>query len=140
MGKLKRKRTDLGLKRIFNVDNTSAKELVEVAQKLRDAKPHTKVYIMTEDEILQSAHLTLDKSIERIHDHTRDNYNNHMRKYYACMCLFLSRHLHWKAKGIVKALDEIEVIARSFDNYEYIQDILEDVQEETGVLLEIGEE
>lgn len=50
MGRLKRKRTDRGLQRIFDVDTVSAREVAEVAQKIRDARPHTKVYILTEDD------------------------------------------------------------------------------------------
>lgn len=121
------------------MDTVSAREVVEVAQKIRDARPHTKVMIVTEDELKETAHRTLDQTTERLAKVDEELRNNQMRLYLGCFCLYLFRHLHWTAKGIVRALNEIDEIAGTFSrDYEFVQDVEAAITEETGVRFEIG--
>lgn len=133
MGKLKRKRTDLGLKRIFDVDNISERELVETAQKLRDARPHTKVYILTEDELKETAHRTFDGVVEK----TAHDYREITGTWMLCACvLYWYRYEHLGARAIVNRLEKMTAIAHDLDtNYQFIDDLVAAVFEETGVNL-----
>lgn len=133
MGRLKRKASDKGLRRIYNVDTVSEKELVEVAQKLRDAKPHTKVYIMTEDELKKAAHQSMDQALEK----TAHDYREITGTWMLCaFCLYLHRFEKKGAQAIVNRLEKITEIASYVDkNYEFVQDLVKDVFEETGVNL-----
>lgn len=133
MGRLKRKRTDRGLQKIFDVDTVSAREVAEVAQKIRDAQPHTKVYILTEDELKETAHRTLDSVVDK----TAHDYREITGTWMLCaFCLYLHRFENRGAKAIVNRLEKITEIASYVDkNYEFVQDLVDDVYDETGVKL-----
>lgn len=130
MSKLKRKGQHKSLQRIWNIDTVSAREVAEVAQKIRDATPHTRVFIMTEDELRKASHQTHDKAMEKTKEVTAS------WTMYA-FCLYFSRYEHLGARAIVNRLQKIQEIADSLDeDYEFIQDIEALVYEETGVKFE----
>lgn len=133
MGRLKRKRTDRGLQRIFDVDTVSAREVVEVAQKIRDARPHTKVMIMTEDELKETAHRTFDGVVEK----TAHDYREITGTWMLCACvLYWYRYEHLGARAIVNRLEKMTAIAHDLDtSYQFIDDLVAAVFEETGVNL-----
>lgn len=134
MGKLKRKGQHKSLQRIWNIDTVSAREVAEVAQKIRDAKPHTKVYIMTEEELKKAAHETHDMVVEKTAHDYREITGIWML---AAFCLYFSRNEKLGARAIVNRLEKITDIAHDIDTtYQYIQDVLALVKEETGVDLQ----
>lgn len=87
MGRLKRKGQIKGFQRIFDVDTVSAREVAEVAQKIRDALPHTKVYVMTEDELKKTAHRTFDGVIDK----TAHDYREITGTWMLCACILGER-------------------------------------------------